>query len=146
MARLLIAVCYFRGKQAVEIFHARARRLTRAEYDRIAQLGFFRGERIELIHGIPVQISPIGPAHADVVDRLRVFFVRALAGRARVRIQHPFVAHDESEPEPDVALVPDRSYFGAGRSKPTRSRARQGTDACEARLHKRGSAQVRSRT
>jgi Uma2 family endonuclease len=36
--------------------------------------------------------------------------VPALSGRARVRIQLPLVAADESEPEPDVAIVPIADY------------------------------------
>ncbi len=96
--------------QAPEIFHARPRQLTRAEYDKLGELGFFRGERVELIHGIVMRMSPIGTTHAEVVDRLSEWLVAALRGRARVRIQQPFLAADESEPEPDVAVVPLRSY------------------------------------
>lgn len=96
--------------QAPELFHARPRRLTRSEYDRIAELGFFRGERVELIHGMVVQMSPIGPLHAEVVDRLMARLVRVLPRSVRVRIQQPFIAADESEPEPDVAIVSERSY------------------------------------
>jgi Uma2 family endonuclease len=102
------------------IAHAEPRRLTRREYDKLAELGFFQGERVELIHGIVVRISPIGPGHADLIDRLNELFVTALVGRARVRIQQPFIACDESEPEPDVAVVllgpyakahPDRAHL-----------------------------------
>ena len=82
------------------IAHAEPRRLTRKEYDRLAELGFFSGERVELIHGIVVRMSPIGPSRADSIDRLNELLVTALIGRARVRIQQPFVAFDESEPEP----------------------------------------------
>lgn len=96
--------------QAPDLFHARPRQLTRAEYDRMAELGFFRGERVELIHGMVVRMSPIGPAHSEVVDRLTAKLVRALPETVRVRIQQPFVAADQSEPEPDVAIVPERSY------------------------------------
>lgn len=97
--------------QALEVFAgARARRVTRAEYERMAKLGFFLGERVELIHGIVVRMPPIGPPHAEVVDRLTALFVRALGDRARVRIQQPFLACDDSEPEPDVAVVAARSY------------------------------------
>lgn len=98
--------------QAPEVFHARPRQLTRAEYRRMGELGFFQGERVELIHGIVVRMPPIGPSHAEVVDRLNAIFMRGLSGRARVRIQQPYLAHDESEPEPDVALVEERSYAG----------------------------------
>ena len=72
----------------------------------MAELGFFQGERVELIHGTVVRMSPIGPSHSDPVDLLTEMFVLALAGRARVRIQQPLLADDDSEPEPDVALVP----------------------------------------
>lgn len=87
--------------------------MTRVEYDRMTELGFFRGERVELIHGIVVRMAPIGPPHAEVVDRLNAMLMRALGDRARVRIQQPYLAWDESEPEPDVAVVPARSYAEA---------------------------------
>jgi len=76
----------------------------------MGELGFFRGERVELIHGMVVRMSPIGPAHSEVVDRLTAKLVRTLPATVRVRIQQPFIAADESEPEPDVAIVPERSY------------------------------------
>jgi hypothetical protein len=52
-----------------------------------------------------VRTPPIGPAHAKIVERLTLAFVRAAGERARVRIQQPLIARDESEPEPDVAVV-----------------------------------------
>lgn len=91
--------------------HVTPRRLSRAEYDRMAQLGFFRDERVELIRGMVVKMSPIGPPHASIVDRLTRVLVRALGERALVRIQQPLLAFDESEPEPDVAVVREGSYF-----------------------------------
>jgi len=98
--------------------HAEPRRLSRAEYDRLAEQGFFRGERVELIEGILVQMSPIDPIHADPVDMLGELFVKALSARARIRIQQPFIAGPNSEPEPDVALVPSGRY---GSSHPDRA-------------------------
>ena len=44
-----------------------ARRMTRSEYEELYERGYFRDERVELIHGIVVRMSPIGPADADVV-------------------------------------------------------------------------------
>jgi Uma2 family endonuclease len=90
--------------------HAEPRRLSRREYDRLAESGLFAGERVELIHGMVVQMSPMGPAHSDPVDLLTELLVIALAGRARVRIQQPFIAGDDSEPEPDIAIVPLERY------------------------------------
>jgi hypothetical protein len=45
--------------------HARPRRLTRAEYDPLGALDFFRGERVELVHGTVVAMLPIGSMHAS---------------------------------------------------------------------------------
>ena len=92
------------------VAHATPRLLTRAEYARMAELGFFADERVELIHGTVVRMAPIGTGHCDVVDVCLELFVSRLVGRATVRIQAPFLAHDESEPEPDLAIVPRRRY------------------------------------
>jgi Uma2 family endonuclease len=90
--------------------HARPRRMSRSEYERVVQDGLFRDERVELIHGIVVEMPPIGPPHADKVDVLTRVFVRAVGDPAVVRIQAPFAASDDSEPEPDCALVPPGRY------------------------------------
>jgi len=87
-----------------------ARRMTRAEYDRLVELGFYQDERVELIHGIVVRMAPIGPLHSEVIDRLNLLLIRALGDRARVRVQNPTLADDESEPQPDFAIVPLKSY------------------------------------
>jgi Uma2 family endonuclease len=76
----------------------------------MVDLGFFRDQRIELIHGIPVWMPPIGSLHSEIVTRLTRLFIRGLGERAVVRPQLPFVAHDDSEPEPDLAIVSPRSY------------------------------------
>lgn len=90
---------------------AALRRFTRAEFDRLVALGFFHeDERVELVHGILVRMTPPGPPHRSVVDRLTEMLVPRLLDRARVCIQQPFVAHDESEPEPDVSVVPMGDY------------------------------------
>jgi len=86
------------------------RRLTRAEYDRMIALGFFHGERLELIRGSLISTPPIGPPHAKTVSRLNRLLLPRLMGRADVRIQQPLIAHDESEPEPDVSVVPLGDY------------------------------------
>jgi Uma2 family endonuclease len=88
----------------------RPRPLKRVEYDRLVALGVFEDERIELLHGVLVRMSPNGPDHASPVDKLTMILVPALVGKARVRVQLPLVAHDESEPEPDFAVVPNGDY------------------------------------
>lgn len=86
------------------------RPLRRVEYDKLVALGVFEGERIELIDGVLLHVSPIGAPHGDAVDRLTELFVLALAGRARVRVQGSFAAGEFSEPEPDVSILPLGDY------------------------------------
>jgi len=89
------------------------RALRREEYDRLVALGAFEDERVELIEGVLVTMSPNDPAHASPIEVLNEFLVVALRGRARVRVQLPLVAARESEPEPDVAIVPLGDYRNA---------------------------------
>lgn len=72
----------------------------------MVELGLFEDERVELLEGMIVTMSPQGPDHADVVAELTEILVGALAGRARVRPQSAYAASETSEPEPDIAVVP----------------------------------------
>ena len=87
----------------------RPRPLRRREYDRLVALGLFGDERVELLRGSLIEMSPADPPHAEAITRLDDA-LSALRGRARVRVQQPFAASDDSEPEPDVAVVPSGDY------------------------------------
>lgn len=86
------------------------RKISRETYDRMVALGLLDDARVELLYGSIIELSPNDPPHASPIDELTAILVPALAGRARVRIQQPFIAADESEPEPDVAIVPLGDY------------------------------------
>ena len=88
----------------------RPRPLKRAEYERVVAAGVFEDERVELLRGVLVDMSPNNPDHVSPIDRLTMILAPALAGKAIVRIRSPLIAHDESEPEPDVAVVPLGDY------------------------------------
>lgn len=94
------------------------RPLRRVEYDRLVELGAFCNERVELLEGWLVEMSPIGPLHSATVQRLHTLLVSALGGRAMVFVQSPFAALDTSEPQPDVAVVPVGDY---NRAHPSRA-------------------------
>ena len=92
------------------------RRFTVDEYYRMAEAGILGPEdRVELIDGEIVKMSPIGPLHAAVVRRLNAVLSKSLAGRFIVSIQSPIRLSNASEPEPDVAVVQLRadSYASA---------------------------------
>lgn len=89
------------------------RPITRGEYDRLVALGFFENESVELLYGVLVRMTPQDPPHSSVVQKLTALLVPPLAPRADVRIQLPFAASADSEPEPDVAVVQRGDYRSA---------------------------------
>lgn len=82
-------------------------RLTLDEYHWLIEQGFFQPEdRVELIEGILVDMSPLGPQHADAVDALMEELVTKIKRRARLRIQQPITLPEQTtEPEPDFVLA-----------------------------------------
>ena len=86
------------------------RPLWRVEYDRLVEAGCFQDERLELLHGRLVLMSPQNAPHATAVKKLNKLLVLLCGDDADVRPQSPVVAGDDSEPEPDFAVVrPDDS-------------------------------------
>jgi Uma2 family endonuclease len=86
------------------------RPLRRVEYDQLVALGLFEDERIELLDGLLVAMSPIGAPHNSAVQKLTELLVLALHGRASVRCQMSLAAGDLSEPEPDLTVAPVGDY------------------------------------
>jgi Uma2 family endonuclease len=81
-------------------------RLTVRDYHRLGEAGVLgEDDRVELLEGQLVDMSPIGPRHALAVDALTELLVHAAAGRAAVRVQNPIVLDDSSEPQPDFTLL-----------------------------------------
>lgn len=94
----------------------RARRLfTVEEYDRMADAGVFGpDDRVELVDGEIVEMSPIGDPHAALVASLTRRLVLAVGSRAVVWPQNPVRLPPRSKPQPDLALLGPRSYLSAG--------------------------------
>jgi Uma2 family endonuclease len=91
------------------------RRFTVEEYHRMAEAGVFPPQdRLELLGGEIIEMSPIGKAHAVCVDRLTRRFVEIAARRAIVRVQNPIQLGPRSEPQPDLALLRPREDDYAG--------------------------------
>src|SRR5476651_1679934 len=66
------------------------RRFTADEYHRMAESGVLRHEdRVELVDGEIVEMTPIGSHHAACVDRLNLLLHQSLAGQGIVRVQGP---------------------------------------------------------
>ncbi len=90
---------------AVEVAATR-RRFTRAEYQRMAEVGILRKyDRVELIRGEIVEMSPIGRRHKAFVGNLAQLLIVRLAGRAIVSVQSSIVLADDTEPQPDISVL-----------------------------------------
>ncbi len=90
------------------------RPFTVAEYHRMAEAGVLgEDDRVELLEGEIVQMTPIGSRHAACVARLTHLFVDRLQGRAQVNVQNPVHLSERSEPQPDLALLRPRPDFYA---------------------------------
>ena len=91
-------------------------RLSVADFYRMADAGILgEDDRVELLEGQLIAMSPVGPRHALAVDALNELLTRALSPTERVRVQNPVTLDDGSEPLPDIAVVrrPWRGYPGA---------------------------------
>jgi Uma2 family endonuclease len=83
------------------------------EYHRLVATGLLDEKRVELLEGIIVDMAPEGMPHA-VYCTESVAYLRFLLGdRATVREAHPITLPNDSEPEPDIAIVraPNRQYL-----------------------------------
>jgi Uma2 family endonuclease len=86
---------------------------TIAEYHQLVETGLLDDRQVELLKGIIVEMPPEGMPHAvyctDAVEYLR----SVLGNRAAVREAHPITLPNDSEPEPDIAIVaaPNRQYL-----------------------------------
>jgi Uma2 family endonuclease len=106
---------------AMATYEARMRRFTRAEYDRLIELGIFRpGEEIELIDGELIVAEPQGAAHYTAIVKSTRALQAAFGPGWYVRAEGPIGLDDDSEPEPDVAVVPGEpdDYSRAHPSRP----------------------------
>ena len=88
------------------------RRFTVAEYYAMAEAGILKEEeRVELIDGVIVIMSPMGNPHRATVNRLTRMMVVAVGTRAIVQVQCPITLDDRTMPEPDLALLRERADF-----------------------------------
>ena len=82
-----------------------ARRWTKSEYYQMAEAGFFAGQRVELLEGQVVVLSPQNPQHWAATDQVRDVLTRHFGAGYHVRMQGPIDLGQTTEPEPDVCVV-----------------------------------------
>lgn len=88
------------------------RLFTVEEYHKIIEAEVFTpDDRLELIRGEIIQMSPIGRRHAATVNRLVQVLTQLLEERIILSPQNPIALNANSEPQPDIALLLPRSDF-----------------------------------
>lgn len=95
-------------------------RLTVDDYHQMAESGILgRDDRVELIAGEVLDMSPIGSLHAALVRALARWLADSAGSMAIVGVQDPLHLDDSSEPQPDIMLVKPRpDYYAAAHPGP----------------------------
>jgi Uma2 family endonuclease len=83
------------------------------QYHELIAKGILDDRRVELLNGDIVEVPPEGMPHAVYCGRTVKYLGNLLGERAELREAHPITLPNDSEPEPDVAIVksPDTQYL-----------------------------------
>ena len=101
-------------KEIVAMLAAKKRGFSADEYQLLGREGILtEDDRVELIDGEIVLMSPIGSRHAACVDMLAEQLFSRVNGQAIVRVQSSVRLGDDSEPQPDLALLRPKDDFYA---------------------------------
>jgi Uma2 family endonuclease len=86
------------------------RRFTSAEYYEMMRSGILtEGDRVELIEGEIVEMTPIGTRHAGIVTELTTSFAQEFGKGVVVSPQNPIDLGERSQPQPDVVVAKRRA-------------------------------------
>lgn len=75
------------------------------EYHRMIEAGILSDRKVELLQGEIVEMSPEGEPHAYCSHEAAQYLTHLLGNRATVRQAKPITLPNNSEPEPDIAIV-----------------------------------------
>ena len=84
----------------------------------VKQVFSHEDERVELIDGEIIEMSPTGHRHAVCVSRATTMFIEAFGRRVVVGPQNPLQLSDWTEPQPDLVVFKPRADFYSAK-KPT---------------------------
>ena len=93
---------------------------TTDEYHRLIDAGILSSaDKVELLDGQIVEMSPAGNYHAAFIESLADILRDVLSETYMIRTQNPVTLGPRSEPEPDLAVVNRRKdYYAAGHPGP----------------------------
>jgi Uma2 family endonuclease len=82
------------------------------EYHKMVDAGILReGERVELIRGEIIRMSPINPPHNGTIHRANHFLSRIVGDDAIVGVQGSIRLDEYDEPKPDLYLLRPKEDF-----------------------------------
>lgn len=90
------------------------------DYHRMVDAGILsEDDRVELIHGEVLRMSPIGPRHSAAVLRANQALQRLVADRAIVGVQGSVRLDEYDEPQPDIYLLRSKEdFYASGHAGP----------------------------
>lgn len=93
---------------------------TANQYERMIEAGILgEADNVELLKGEIVKMAPIGLRHAACAARLVAIFTARLGASVIVWPQNPIRIADDTEPEPDIALLkPNTEFYSSARPDP----------------------------
>ena len=90
------------------------------DYHRMLEVGILtESDRVELIEGEIIDMTPIGGSHINIVNWLNGLLVTATFGRATVSVQNSLRLSDRTEPQPDLVLLRPRRNAHRSKEVPT---------------------------
>ena len=97
------------------------RRFTVAEYYAMAEAGILtEDDRVELIDGVIVEMSPVGSRHVGCVNLYTRWLSQLVGDRAILQVQGSIHLDDDTEPQPDLALLRDRpDFYSSSHAEPS---------------------------
>jgi Uma2 family endonuclease len=87
------------------------------DYHQMIEVGLLDERKVELVNGEIIEMSPEGAPHSSYCGEIAEYLRKILGDRAKVREAHPITLANNSEPEPDIAIV--RNRFSVGEATPT---------------------------
>ena len=95
-------------------------RLNVSQYHQMSEAGIFsENDKVELINGEIIEMSPIGRRHTACVNRLNSVFSQLLGKKVIIAVQNPITLNNLSEPQPDIALLKPRAdFYESGHPQP----------------------------
>ncbi len=96
------------------------KKFTTEEYYKMAESGIFKdGDRLELIKGEIIEMSPVGLRHAACINRLTQILSIKLTTQAIISVQNPIKLKNNTEPQPDVVVLnPREDFYETGHPTP----------------------------